>query len=94
MAQHPTLPVILTGHEVLNIAADGESPRETEYGLMLWDKLIADNDQIFLTFNGHFHGASRLTKINTSGTKSTRCLSTIRWRTRVETATSACSSSI
>ncbi|MDQ0645201.1 LamG-like jellyroll fold domain-containing protein [Microbacterium murale] len=67
MAEHPTLPVILTSHEVLNIEADGETPRETDYGLMLWDKLIAGNDQIFLTFNGHFHGASRLTKINDFG---------------------------
>lgn len=67
MAEHPTVPVILTSHEVLNIDADGESPRETDYGLMLWKKLIADNDQIFLTFNGHFHGASRLTKVNNFG---------------------------
>lgn len=67
MAEHPSIPVILTSHEVLNIDADGESPRETEYGLMLWDKLIADNDQIFLTFNGHFHGATRLTKVNNFG---------------------------
>lgn len=67
MAEHPTLPVILTSHEVLNIEADGESPRETAYGLMLWDKLIAGNDQIFLTFNGHFHGATRLAKVNDFG---------------------------
>ncbi|MGV2983417.1 LamG-like jellyroll fold domain-containing protein [Microbacterium sp. AGC85] len=67
MAEHPTVPVILTSHEVLNVEADGATPRETEYGLMLWDKLIAGNDQIFLTFNGHFHGASRLTKINDFG---------------------------
>lgn len=67
MAEHPSVPVILTSHEVLNIDADGESPRETEYGLMLWNKLIADNDQIFITFNGHFHGATRLTKVNNFG---------------------------
>lgn len=67
IADHPTLPVILTSHEVLNIEADGETPRETDYGLMLWDELISGNDQIFLTFNGHFHGASRLTKVNDFG---------------------------
>lgn len=67
IAEHPTLPVILTSHEVLNIAADAESPRETEYGLRLWDRLIRKNDQIFLTFNGHFHGATRLTKTNDFG---------------------------
>ncbi|MGO2684260.1 MAG: LamG-like jellyroll fold domain-containing protein [Microbacterium sp.] len=67
IAEHPTLPVILSSHEVLNVEADAETPRETEYGLRLWDRLIAPNDQIFLTFNGHFHGASRLTKINDAG---------------------------
>lgn len=67
IAENPSLPVILSSHEILNIDADGETPRETDYGLRLWDRLIAPNDQIFLTFNGHFHGASRLTKINDAG---------------------------
>lgn len=67
ISEHPTVPVILTSHELLNIDADGESPRESAYGLKLWDRLIAANDQIFLTFNGHFHGASRLTKTNDFG---------------------------
>jgi hypothetical protein len=67
MAAHPTVPVILTSHEVLNIDADQTTPRETDYGLRLWDKLIKSNDQIFLTLNGHFHGASRLEKTNDFG---------------------------
>jgi hypothetical protein len=67
MAQHPDVPVILTTHSLLDIQPDGVSPRETEYGLELWDKLIKSNDQIFLTLNGHFHGASRLDKINDAG---------------------------
>lgn len=67
MAQHPTVPVILTSHEVLNIEADGETPRESDYGLRLWEQLIKSNDQIFMTFNGHFHGATRLTKVNDFG---------------------------
>ncbi|MDN4615935.1 metallophosphoesterase [Leifsonia sp. F6_8S_P_1B] len=67
LKDHPTLPAILTTHQVINIAADGETPLETDYGLRLWDKLIRSNDQIFLTLNGHFHGASRLTKTNDFG---------------------------
>lgn len=67
IAENPSLPVILSSHEILNVDADAETPRETDYGLRLWDRLIAPNDQIFLTFNGHFHGASRLTKINDAG---------------------------
>ncbi|WP_343639467.1 LamG-like jellyroll fold domain-containing protein [Roseateles sp.] len=67
LAQHPTLPVILSTHQLLNIAADGVSPLEVPYGLMLWEKLIRDNDQIFMTLNGHYHGGAHLTKTNDFG---------------------------
>ncbi len=64
---NPTLPVILVNHQLLNIDKDGTSPLEVPYGLMLWDKLIRDNDQIFMTLNGHYHGAAHLTKMNAFG---------------------------
>ncbi|TXD94958.1 modulator protein [Mitsuaria sp. TWR114] len=67
LAKHPTLPTILATHQLLNIAADGVSPLEVPYGLMLWDKLIRDNDQIFMTLNGHYHGGAHLTKTNDFG---------------------------
>lgn len=65
--QNPSLPVILVNHQLLNIDKDGVSPIETEYGRMLWEKLIRDKDQIFMTLNGHHHGAARLTKRNDFG---------------------------
>lgn len=64
---NPTLPAILINHQLIAIANDGVSPLEVDYGLMLWDKLIKDNDQIFMTVNGHHHGAAHLTKINNFG---------------------------
>jgi hypothetical protein len=67
MADNPTLPVILVNHQLLNIAPDALSPLETDYGKMLWEKLIRDNDQIFMTLNGHHHGAAHLTKTNNFG---------------------------
>jgi len=69
IAKNPTLPVILVNHQLLNIAPDGTSPLETDYGKMLWEKLIRDNDQIFMTLNGHHHGAAHLTKTNDFGHK-------------------------
>ena len=33
----------------------------------MWDKLIKDNDQIFLTINGHNHGSAHLRKTNAFG---------------------------
>ena len=67
LADNPTLPAILVNHQLLNIAPDAVSPLETDYGKMLWEKLIRDNDQIFMTLNGHHHGAARLTKTNNFG---------------------------
>lgn len=65
--RNPTLPVILSNHQLLAIDSDGLSPLETEYGKMLWEKLIRDKDQIFMTLNGHHHGAAYLAKINNFG---------------------------
>jgi hypothetical protein len=67
IADNPALPVILVNHQLLNIAPDALSPLETDYGKMLWEKLIRDNDQIFMTLNGHHHGAAHLTKTNNFG---------------------------
>ncbi|MBY4948160.1 metallophosphoesterase [Cupriavidus respiraculi] len=67
LRDNPTLPAILVNHHLLNIDKDGVTPLEVPYGLMLWDQLIRDNDQIFMTLNGHFHGAARLTKTNDFG---------------------------
>jgi Concanavalin A-like lectin/glucanases superfamily/Calcineurin-like phosphoesterase len=67
IARNPTVPVILANHQLLNIGNDGSSPLETDYGLMLWNQLIRDNDQIFMTLNGHHHGAAYLRKYNDFG---------------------------
>ncbi|WP_208004265.1 LamG-like jellyroll fold domain-containing protein [Labedella populi] len=74
MAAHPDVPVILTTHSLLNIDADQETPRDTEYGDKLWTDLIAPSDQIFLTLNGHFHGATKQTKMNNAGHPVTQVL--------------------
>lgn len=49
IAQHPKTPVILTTHELV---VDDDTL--SDYGQQLWDQLIADHDQIFLTLNGHY----------------------------------------
>ena len=37
------------------------------YGQQVWDELINDNDQIFLTLNGHYWPPGRTTKQNAAG---------------------------
>lgn len=67
LRDNPSLPAILVNHDLLAIDRDGVTALETPYGLMLWDRLIRDNDQIFMTLNGHFHGSAHLTKTNDFG---------------------------
>ncbi|MFJ3891888.1 LamG-like jellyroll fold domain-containing protein [Streptomyces sp. NPDC090083] len=62
LAQHPRTPVVLTTHELV-VADDTLS----DYGQQLWDRLVADHDQIFLTLNGHYWPAGRATRKNKAG---------------------------
>ncbi|MGX1564850.1 LamG-like jellyroll fold domain-containing protein [Streptomyces sp. NPDC055506] len=62
MAQHPKTPVILTTHEL--VVEDGSL---SEYGQQLWDQLVEEHDQIFLTLNGHYWPAARATRKNAAG---------------------------
>jgi Concanavalin A-like lectin/glucanases superfamily/Calcineurin-like phosphoesterase len=75
---HPTLPVILTAHEILTPtyddtvypyqSGDPENNAElSDYGQQVWDTLIKDNDQIFLTLNGHYWPSGRVTQQNSAG---------------------------
>ncbi|GGA63360.1 hypothetical protein GCM10011490_12460 [Pseudoclavibacter endophyticus] len=72
--EHPTLPVILTSHDIVAPGSDGVSAVTSGYGERLWNGLIADNDQIFLTLNGHFHGSSVLQRTNSAGNTVTQVL--------------------
>ena len=61
LARHPRTPVVLTTHELV----DGDDSLSS-YGQILWDQLIKDHDQIFLTLNGHYWPAARATRRNTA----------------------------
>jgi len=77
LADNPTLPVLLTIHElVYDIDRTDREPGEPEvtspaqlsdFGQYMWDNLIKDHDQIFLSFNGHFWPPARITMRNTAG---------------------------
>ncbi|MCF1592994.1 LamG-like jellyroll fold domain-containing protein [Streptomyces muensis] len=62
LARHSKTPVILTTHELV-VGDDSLSA----YGQQLWDRLIDDHDQIFLTLNGHYWPAARATRENAAG---------------------------
>ncbi|MGC5616416.1 metallophosphoesterase [Georgenia sp. Z1491] len=67
MAEHPTLPTILVSHEILGVDSDGVTAVTGGNGERLWDGLIRDNDQIFLTLSGHNHGSTHRVVENDNG---------------------------
>ncbi|HEV3173537.1 MAG TPA: LamG-like jellyroll fold domain-containing protein [Actinocrinis sp.] len=66
LAAHPSLPAIVTTHEIA-YADDSGQAYLSSYGQQLWDGLIKDNDQIFLTLNGHYWPPGSTTLQNTAG---------------------------
>ena len=78
IAAHPKMPVILTTHEIVGSPYDDNvypyqagDPENNAvfsgYGQQVWDTLIKNNDQVFLTLNGHYWPPGRMTSQNTAG---------------------------
>lgn len=65
IAEHPRLPVILTTHDL--VTPDSGAAALSDAGKRLWDGLIAGNDQIFLTLNGHYWPPASTTLRNRAG---------------------------
>ena len=63
---HPTLPAILTTHD-LAWADDAGHAQLSEHGQRLWDRLVRANDQIFLALGGHYWPPGRATLENDHG---------------------------
>jgi 3',5'-cyclic AMP phosphodiesterase CpdA len=63
---HPTLPTILTTHDLAAADADGKAALSGN-GQRLWDRIIRGNDQIFLTLNGHYWPPGRTVLTNDAG---------------------------
>ncbi len=69
LSEHPDLPVIITTHQFLNIADDGETAIFTDNGWRIYNYLIRNNDQVFLVVGGHHHGEAIMEANNSYGHK-------------------------
>lgn len=63
---HPTVPTIITTHQIIDISPDGTA-LSTSFGQRLWERLINRHNQVFLTVNGHHHGATNRIVTNAAG---------------------------
>ncbi|HEY0249345.1 MAG TPA: LamG-like jellyroll fold domain-containing protein [Gryllotalpicola sp.] len=75
---HPKVPAIVTSHDVVaptygdNVfpyeSGDPENNASLQgNGQNMWDKLINDNDQVFLAVGGHYWPSGRVTRQNAAG---------------------------
>ncbi|MDX6343947.1 MAG: hypothetical protein QOH87_4085 [Trebonia sp.] len=78
LKENPGLPVILTTHEIVGSTYDdnvypyqaGDPENDAAfsgYGQTVWDSLVNENDQVFLTLNGHYWPPGRMTTQNAAG---------------------------
>lgn len=64
--RHPTLPAILTTHDLAWAEENGLAHLST-HGERLWERLIRGNDQVFLALGGHYWPPGRTTLTNDHG---------------------------
>lgn len=64
---NPTLPVILSTHDILAVDSDGVTARDSSFGTYLWENLVKKNDQIFMGIGGHNHGSAHRVRKNDFG---------------------------
>lgn len=64
--EYPDLPTILFTHQLMTIGSEKTAEFSGEHGLRLWD-FVKKNNQIFMTINGHHHGAAQRIEKNNSG---------------------------
>lgn len=62
---HAQTPTIITVHD--SVSADSGTGVQSTHGKLVWDQLINENQQIFLSINGHFWPAGRMTRENAAG---------------------------
>ncbi|MCH8613373.1 LamG-like jellyroll fold domain-containing protein [Arsenicicoccus dermatophilus] len=67
LAAYRHLPTILTTHEMVSADTGDGAGILSDYGRTLWDRLVKDHDQVFLTVNGHFWPSGRLVQRNAAG---------------------------
>lgn len=71
---NPGIPTIVLSHDIIGVQNDGVTGVTSDNGERLWNGLIDQNDQIFLTLNGHFHGSTHITRENAAGSTVTQVL--------------------
>lgn len=63
LKKHKNIPTIITTHQLLQV-----KPLElSDLGKKIWDTLVKNNNQVFMTLNGHHSGVAKIQRKNNFG---------------------------
>ncbi|MFD6210047.1 LamG-like jellyroll fold domain-containing protein [Peribacillus sp. NPDC060253] len=67
--QHKDKPTILVSHDIISPEVKGNQviAAESSNGRLIWDELVKDHNQVFMTVNGHYFGIAHQVKQNSAG---------------------------
>ena len=67
--QHKDKPTILVSHDIIYPEVENNQTVavESSNGQLIWDELVNDHNQVFMTVNGHYFGITHQVKQNAAG---------------------------
>ncbi|MEJ9231403.1 metallophosphoesterase [Peribacillus butanolivorans] len=67
--QHKNKPTIIVSHDIIDITLENNKPIvvDSNNGRLIWDELVYNHNQVFMTVNGHYNGAGHRVKQNAAG---------------------------
>ncbi|MBS4190416.1 metallophosphoesterase [Bacillus sp. FJAT-49705] len=67
--QHKNRPTIIVSHDIIYPDYENNKPiaEDSDNGRLIWDELVNDHNQVFMTVNGHYTGAVHRVKQNAAG---------------------------
>ena len=69
LEQHKDKPTIIVSHDIIypEIENNQTVAAESANGQLIWDELVNDHNQVFMTVNGHYFGITHGVKQNAAG---------------------------
>ena len=67
--QHKDKPTIIVSHDIIYPEVENNQTVavESSNGQLIWDELVNDHNQVFMTVNGHYFGITHQVKQNAAG---------------------------
>lgn len=69
LERHKDKPTILVSHDIIfpKVKDDKTIAADSSNGRLIWDELVKNHNQVFMTVNGHFYGIAHRVKQNSAG---------------------------